>query len=530
MLTTVPVQLPDDIDALKNIIIHDLKTLEKNYQFKITLLEEKVAWLTSKLFGRKSEKLDADELLQTRLFDEAETAITEDSAAGEERKTVRVSTHTRKAGVRKKLPEWLPRIDVVHDLSPEEKKLPDGTELKKIGEVVSEKLDIIPPKFQVIKNIRYKYARPESETVDAEGDEAEKPGVITAPLPPQIIEKGIATAGLAAYTIVSKFCDALPFYRQSRIFSRADIDLPRATLCSWPIMIHSKYGDFWGLLRDEILSFPVIGIDETRVQVMDEPDRKNTDLSFMWVFRGHGKEKPVVWFEYHAGRSARIALAHLKTYEGYIQSDGLATYDVELANHRAIHAGCWSHVRRKFYEAAKNTSSSSNANAALGFIGKLYKIEEEARGKKLSPDEVKQLREKEAAPVLDSFRGWLESKVHHVPPKGLLGKAIHYALDDWTKLLVYLKDGRIPIDNNLVENAIRPFVVGRKNWLFSGSPDGARASAAFYSLIETAKACGHDPYWYLRHLFERLPHAKSRDDLRSLLPMYLDPSGVDRNR
>ena len=539
MLAMIPEQLPDDIDALKgiinNLINHDIRKLEKVYESKISLLEEKVAWLNSKLFGRKSEKLSADELLQGRLFDEAEIAAVEETVVREKTEVVKVSSHTRKRGFRKKLPEWLPRIEVVHDLSPEEKILPDGTELVKIGEVVSEKLDIIPEKFQVIKNIRYKYARPDmaalpvTESIEGDADDEEKPGVITAPLQPQIIEKGIATAGLAAYVITAKFCDALPYYRQSKIYSRADIDLPRATMCSWPIKIHHDRADFFNLMREEILSFPVIGVDETTVQVMDEPGRKNTDTSYMWVFRGHGKEKPVIWFEYHPTRSAQIALAHLKNYEGYIQSDGLATYDVELGkNLRVVHAGCWSHSRRKFYDAAKNTGDSSGANSALGFIGQLYKIEKQAREQQLSHEDIRRLREKEARPVLDSFRAWLDDRVHHVAPKSLLGKAIKYALNEWTKLLVYLQDGRIPIDNNLVENAIRPFVVGRKNWLFSGSPDGASASAAFYSLIETAKACGHEPYWYLRHLFEQLPLTKTREEMRSLLPMYLDPSEICR--
>lgn len=522
MLTTVPAQLPDDIDALKGII----NNLERNYQSQISILEEKVAWLNSKLFGRKSEKLTADDLLQGRLFDEAEfTAAEAPSEEQAQETTVRISSHSRRKGIRKKLPEWLPRVDVIHDLKPEEKILPDGKELKKIGEVISEKLDVIPPKFQVIRNIRYKYARPESEI---ESDE-EKPAVITAELPPQIIDKGIATPGLAAYSITAKFCDALPFYRLSKIFVRADIDIPRATLCRWPIMIHSRYAEFFDLMRQELLGYPVIGIDETTVQVMDEPGRKNTDRSYMWVFRGHGKDKPTILFDYHPSRSAAVALEHLKDYRGYVQTDGLATYDVELGKNYAVHAGCWSHARRNFYEAAKNIDAKSNANTALSFIGTLYKIEDEAREKKLSHEDIRKLRNEKARPILEDFRGWLDGKAHHVAPKGLLGKAIRYALNEWAKLLVYLEDGRIPIDNNLVENAIRPFVVGRKNWLFSGSPDGARASAAFYSLIETAKASGHEPYWYLRHLFERLPLAKSRDELRSLLPQYLEPSKICKN-
>ncbi len=518
MLTTIPEQLPDDIDALKgiikNLINHDIK-----------ILEEKVSWLTSKLFGRKSEKLSAEDILQGRLFDEAESTANEDAGEQRKQKAITVSSYTRKQGARKKLPEWLPRVDVIHDLTPEEKILPDGRELEKIGEAVSEKLDIIPPKFQVIRNIRYKYARPECG-IEAEDD---KPSVITAPLPPQIIEKGIATPGLAAYCITAKFCDAIPFYRLSNIFKRADIDLPRATMCRWPIMIHTRHMNFFDLMREELLSYPVIGIDETTVQVMDEPGRKNTDKSYMWVFRGHGKDHPTIIFDYHTGRSARTALEHLKDYKGFIQTDGLSTYDAELGKNNAVHVGCWAHVRRKFYDAAKNTEAKSNAHTALSFIGKLYDIEGEARDNNLTSEETWKLREKDARPIIESFRDWLQNKVHHVAPKSLLGKAIKYALNEWPKLLVYLQDGKIPIDNNLVENAIRPFVIGRKNWLFSGSPDGARASAAFYGLVETAKACGHDPYWYLRHLFERLPHAKNKDELRSLLPQYLKPSEISKN-
>lgn len=512
----VPEQLPDDINALKKII--------HNYQSEIKLFEEKIAWYKSRIFGRKSEKLSAEDVLQGRLFDEAEASAAEEIESKKEEKVITVSSYTRKKSGRKPLPAWLPRIDKIHDLPQEEKIGSDGQELVKIGEVISEKLDIIPPKFQVIRNIRYKYACPDQEPIDE--DEEESGAVITAPLPPQIIPKGIATPGLAAYVITSKFCDALPFYRLSKIFARADIDLPRATMCQWPIMIHAHFCDFFDLMREELMRYPVIGIDETTVQVMDEPGRKNTDKSYMWVARGEGLDYQTILFEYYPSRSAKIALDHLKDYRGVIQSDGFASYDSFLNAEGIIHAGCWSHVRRKFYEAAKDSSYQSNSNTALDFIRKLYKVEEEAREDKILSEDIRKLRQEKSRPIIESFKRWLDDKVNHVAPKGMLGKAIKYAIDEWPKLLVYLQDGRIPIDNNLVENAIRPFVVGRKNWLFSGSPDGAKASAAFYSLIETAKVCGLEPYWYLRYLFERLPFAQGKDELRDLLPQRLDPAKI----
>ncbi|MFU8862165.1 MAG: IS66 family transposase, partial [Cyclonatronaceae bacterium] len=503
--------------------------LEKNYKVQFKLFEEKIAWLNSQLFARTSEKLTPEDIQQSLLFDESEQMMIDKDTVPAETKEVKISSYTRKKGTRKKLPDWLPRIDVIHDLAAEDKLLPDGRELKKIGEVVSEKLDIIPPKFQVIRNIRYKYAVPENTAeISNDDNEEEQPGIVVAALPPQLLEKSIATPGLAAFSIVSKFCDALPFYRQSKIFARVDIDLPRATLCRWPIMIHGKYRDFFLLMREEIQRYPVIGIDETRVQVLDEPGRKNTDTSYMWVFRGHGAEKPTILFEYNPSKSAHVALEHLKDYEGCIQTDGYSSYDSLLRGKNASHAGCWAHARRKFYDAAKNASNDSNASAAISFIAKLYAVENEAREKKLSIEEIKKIRNEKSRPVINGFREWIDNKVDHIPPKSLLGKAIRYTLNEWEKLLLYLDDGTIPIDNNLVENTIRPFVVGRKNWLFSGSPDGAHASAAFYSIIETAKACGHEPYWYLRHLFECLPYAKNRDELRALLPQYLDPNEIPR--
>lgn len=275
--------------------------------------------------------------------------------------------------------------------------------------------------------------------------------------------------------------------------------------------------------------YPVIGVDETPVQVLAEPGRENTAKSYMWAFRGGGMDHPMILFSYSPSRSAKEMLEkHLEGYNGYIQSDGFESYDYAEKMSEWIHVGCWSHTRRKFFEAVKASGGTGLSQSILDRIRNLYAIEDIARKDNLTYEEIKELRQKESKPILDAMKHKLDSEVHNVPPKSFLGKAIRYALNEWSKLIVYIEEGRIPIDNNLLENAIRPFAVGRKNWLFSGSPRGAIASAGFFSLIETAKANGFDAYWYLRYVFERLPYAQTEEDLRALLPMFIETDKFDQ--
>jgi transposase len=409
-------------------------------------------------------------------------------------------------------------VEVVHDLCEEDKKCACGTALTKIGEEVSEKLDIIPAKVQVLKHIRYKYA-----CKNCEGTESEEEGgaVKTAPMPPQIIPQGIVTPGLLSFVLTSKFCDALPFYRQEKIFERIGAEISRATMCNWAMLAAERMDRLLELLWENIAKSPHLGVDETTVQVLQEPGRKNTTKSYMWVFRGGTRDHPVIIFRYSPTRSSEVIKKNLKNYKGYLQSDGYTGYDVFGRRDGIIHAGCWAHVRRKFVEAAKITKEGL-AHSVIDLIRKLYKVEEKAREDNLSPEETLLLRQKDSLHVMESIKKVLDREVHHVAPKSPLGKAIRYTLDDWKKLVVYLLNGIVPIDTTLVETAIRPFVVGRKNWLFSGSPRGAEASAAIYSIIETAKANGLEPYAYLRHLFEKLPLAKSDDEIRCLLPNHTD--------
>jgi transposase len=277
------------------------------------------------------------------------------------------------------------------------------------------------------------------------------------------------------------------------------------------------------LLKQDIRSGPLINCDESTLQVLKEPGRKNTTKSYMWVYCGGEPEKPAVLYEYHPTRNGQVALDFLKGYEGFVQSDAFGGYNHLGEQSGIIHLGCWAHARRKFIkvvQAKKRNRQNPKglAEEALEYIKKLYQIERLAKEQNLNADGIFKLRQEKSEPVLDAFQSWLIVKEPLTPPKGLLGKAIHYTLSNWDKLTVYINDGILKPDNNEVENAIRPFVVGRKNWLFAGAPSGASASATFFSIIETAKKNKLEPYAYLRHLFEKLPFAETEEDYRKLLP------------
>ncbi len=466
-----------------------------------------------------------DQPKQLSLFDQPE----EDFPIAdqpEEDDEIDIPGHKRKKRGRKPIPENLPRIEVVHDIDDAEKQCECGCLKKCIGEEVSEQLDIIPAKIQVIRNIRLKYACKNCEGVESDG-----PTVAIAPVPEQIFPKSIGTPGLIAFVMVAKFVDALPFYRQEKQFLRIGVRISRATMCNWAQKIAESCEILLAVLKKEVLSGPLIRIDETPVQVHKEPGRKNTTKSYMWIFRGGPPERPGIIFEYHATREGDAAAAFLQGYSGVVQTDGYSGYDF-LDNKAGIsHMGCWAHARRNFMDVLKACGKgkdgkprSGAADQAMKYIRKIYKIEKDALSKGLTGDDLLLERQEKTKPLLDEFKRWLDSKVDEVPPKSLLGKAIGYALNQWHRLIVFVDTSHVTPDNNLAENSIRPFVVGRKNWLFSGTPEGATASAAMYTLIETAKANGLEPYWYLRFLFEKLPQAMTEEDFKALLPQYVEPS------
>jgi transposase len=506
--------LPDSVEDLKVLLVD----LDAQYRARIEFLEERVRLFQKELFGRKTEKRPPEtELRQLHLFNEAE-ALTEPES---KEKPLVVPEHTRRRPKRKPLPEELPRIEVIHDLNEDEKRCACGAELCRIGEEVCEKLDIVPAKIQVLRHIRYKYACKQCEGLESSG-----PTVTIAPPPAELIPKGLATAGLVAHIAIAKYADGLPLYRQEKISARYGVELTRSTMAGWMVKAAECCEPLLGLLRQELLAGPLINADETPVQVLNEPGRANTTTSYMWVFRGGTPGKEVVLYRYSPTRSGDVPREVLEGFRGYLQTDAFSAYAGLDGQVRLV--GCFAHVHRNFVKVinarGKTGKKPGSAEVALDYIRELYALEKAAHKQELSAPERCLFRKDKAEVILRGFKAWMDQQVLLTPPQGLLGKALSYARNHWHKLARYLENGHITPDNNAAENAIRPFVIGRKNWLFAGHPNGAHAGATLFSLIETAKACGLEPYAYLRYLFERLPSAQSTEDYQVLLPQRLNPA------
>ena len=531
-------KLPDDVGKLKEIVADQcaefsrLLNAYKNSEARVAILDGRIALLEARLFAPKNEKLTAlaallEESGQQSLFDLLDEHPEPIGLEPEKEEAIAIPAHSRKKLGRKPLPDSLPREEVIHDIPEEEKICACGSQLTCIGKERSEQLHVERPQFKVIVNVRLKYACKQCEGTADESS----PTVKIAPVPPQIIPKSYATAALLAYIIIAKFADALPLYRQENQFSRLGIDLSRATMANWMIRVASRCQPLLTFLRDEIRSGPLINADETTLQVMNEPDRKNTTKSYAWIFRGGTEKNPAVIFEYHPTRAGKAVRDFLEDYKGYVQSDGFSGYNALEKVDGITLCGCWAHARRKFVDtvksdkASKKTGKMRAADIALRYIKKLYAIEKEAKDQTV--EKRFQLRQEKAKPLLDDFGLWLRETYPKTPPKGELGKAIYYSLQQWRRLNVYLEDGRLRPDNNQAENAIRPFVVGRKNWLFSGSPKGAHASATLYSLVESAKLNKLDPYKYMRFILEKIPEFSSDNDFKELLPTRVTAEQID---
>jgi transposase len=512
--------LPDD-----PAVSQQIAALHQQYEQQLVqlndenrLLREQIAHLRQMLFGRSSERLPADATtVQLPLFDLPEPEHIEPAK-------IRIEPHERKKPGRKPLPPDLTRLEILHDLAEEEKVCACGCALSRIGEEVSEQLDIVPARIQVLRHVRPKYACRRCEGVEDEG-----PTVRVAPMPPQIIPQSIVSPGLLAQVLTAKFVDHQPFYRQERFFARLGVDIGRATMANWAIRVAEACVPLLNLVRDEILDARLINIDETPLQVLNEPGRAATTTSYMWIFRRGDPQRPALLYQYHPTRAGDVARAFLGDFQGVVQTDGFSGYDFLDRQAGVRHAGCMAHVRRKFVEVTRaqgKNRTSGSADQALATIRQLYGLEQEARARQLGPEAIRAMRAERARPILDAFHLWLCKRASQTPPKGLLGKAISYALNQWERLLVYLDEPMVTLDNNMAENAIRPFVLGRKNWLFAGTPRGAEASALLYSLIETARANNCEPYSYLRHIFTHLPSAQSLADYEALLPWNLDRARI----
>ena len=487
-------------------------------------MQEQLRLMATQRYGRRSEKQTDDPTGD--LFNEAEALeALEQEAQAEQQDTPETEeiTYTRQkqnqAG-RKPLPEHLPREVIEHDIPESDKVCPCGETKQRIGGETSERLEFIPAKLYVEQHVRHQYACPCCE----------ENGVQTAEKPAALLPKSNAGPGLLAYTLTSKFQDSLPLARQATILARHDIDIPRNTLARWHIQASERVQPLIERFEAAMRSSPVILIDETRLQVNKEPDKTASSQSYMWVRRGlsppneKGRSPDVTLYHYSPSRAGTVAESLLSDYGGALMTDGYAGYDKVALKLGLQHAQCWAHARRKFVEAEKTLPKGRKSpaiTAILNEIRKLYAIEK--RIKDLPAEERQAERQQQALPILEKLRANLEKKQPTVTPKSQLGKAIHYTLERWQGLTQYLTNGNLPIDNNGAENAIRPFVVGRKNWLFSDTTHGAHASATWYSIMETAKANGLEPYHYLKRVFEELPLASSDADIEALLPWNIQP-------
>jgi len=528
-----PADLPDDPTTLKSLV--------REQAFEIERLKEALRLATHKRFGASSEKADP---AQPQLFNEVEVlGIKAPEGEGDE---IAVPAHKRARGKRKPLDDKLPRERIEHDIPDGEKLCPCGSGhvRPRIGEIVTEQADIVPAKVVVLQHVRFKYGPcrqcdgvfPEAPAtltriatnLAAVGPIA-PPAIIVAPVPPQPIPKSLAAPGLCAWICVSKYGDGLPLYRQEGILARYGLTISRATLAAWMIRLGELIVPLINLMEETQLGYDVLQMDETVVQVLKEDGRAAQTDSRMWVRRGGPPAKPVVLFDYDPSRSGKVAWRLTEDFRGYLQSDGFSGYDAVGKRDGVVHVGCLAHARRKFDEALKAQPVGHRVGLAaegVALIQKIYRIEKAAREARLTPDQRQQLRERQARPVWDELRRWLDAKRGHAPPQLLTGKAMTYLDNQWPELIRVLDDGRLEVDNNRCENALRPFVLGRKAWLFSDTPAGAEASARLYGLIETAKANGCEPYAYLRRVFTDLPKATTLAQIEALLPWNIAPQAT----
>lgn len=478
----------------------------QSMQARLRWLEEQFHLSQQRRFGASSEK----DAVQGCLFDEAEQNADNDDDEQDEEPADAAPVQNRRRKRRVTASPELPREDVVHDLADDAKVCPhDGTALREIGSEDSEQIQYIPARIKVLRHRRLTYACPCCHQY-----------LVTADKPGQPIPKSMASASLLAGVATGKYVDGTPLYRQVAGFQRMGVEIGRTNLANWMVKAGKLSQAIINLLGDQLLEQPVVHMDETPVQVLKEPGKRAASQSYMWV-RASGGDKPVRLFHYAPTRAKSIPLALLSADTRVLMVDGYEGYQSACNEYDITRLGCWTHARRKFVEAkrAQPKGKTGKPDQALAHIAKLYRIESECRDG--PPDKRYAVRQEKAKPVLDELRAWLDKTRPRTPPKTKLGVALMYLDNQWPRLLRYLDDGIYPIDNNAAEGAIRPFAIGRKNWLFSSSQAGAHASANLYSLVETAKANGINPYQYLERLFTDLPNAQSVEDFEALLPWHV---------
>jgi transposase len=519
----------------QNQKLKELEPQNARLSERVVLLEEEVRWFKEQYFGRSSQKSTAEVSADQRmLFNEAEVlAAIEAADAAHAARTTRVDAHQRKVhtGGREAIPEHLPRKDIRHDLPTAQKYCEhEGVcwAMDCIGEEVSERYHYEPPKVWVERHVRPKWGCGKCHQ-----------GVHIAPCPAHILPKTNASASLLAYLIASKFADGLPIYRTCRQLERQEVQLSPGTAGTWVNAVGEKVLPLINLMHEELLTYPLVQMDETYLQVVRSDKAPSSD-HYMVVRAAGPPGRRIILFNYEASRTAealqRLLIGPQGPYRGKLLTDGLELYDTAAEALHLLHFGCLQHCRTYYHKAAKVTELPSGQNLARTaieeYIGKVYAVERhlkalredrERAGGTLPLDMVLKIRQEKSAPLMAAFKDWVDKLLPGVPPKSALGKALSYTVNQWPKLVRHLEHPEVPVDNNYLENQIRPFAMGRRAWLFAETQFGAKASANLYSLVSCARVNGLEPYAYLCHLLEELPTASTAEALEALLPWNVKP-------
>jgi transposase len=486
-------------------LIERMQAELKFKQTRIEALNFEIARLKRWRFGSSAESLDSS--TQAVLFDAivVDTAL-EDLGAKQANKPVPAAPGVKGRAVRQALPANLARVDRHYDIGATHCAC--GQAFKRIGEEVSEQLDCVPAQFFVLRHIRGKYACACCQTIQA------------APMPAQMIDKGIPGAGLLAQVAIAKVDDHLPLYRQTEIYARSGVHIARSSMAQWLGICGVRLAPLAAALKEFILGHDVVHVDETPVALL-APGHGKTKKAYVWVYRTTNfVARRAVLYDFTLSRAGEHARRVLGAFGGTLVSDDFAGYHA-LHAQGITPAFCMAHARRKLFEAFE-LNGSLIAGQAVALIAKLYEIEHEI--KDLQPEDRLLERQRRSKPVADALHAWLTAQRQWLVKADATARAIDYSLSNWAALTTFLNDGAVPIDNNAAENAIRPLAVGRKNWLFVGSQLAGERAAVLLSLIESAKLNGHDPWAYLKDVFERLPTLKNRD-LAQLLPHNWRPPG-----